>query len=59
LTYSNLYSIIRYRGKLLFNQDGDYLCPLKDWFARNAVEAKNILSIQQPATENIQIKHSK
>jgi hypothetical protein len=30
----------------LFNQDSDYLCPLKDWFTRNAVEAKNILSIQ-------------
>ncbi|CCI18461.1 hypothetical protein MICAF_3960007 [Microcystis aeruginosa PCC 9807] len=43
----------------MFNQDGDYLCPLKDWFARNAVEAKNSLSIQQPATENIQIKRSK
>jgi len=30
----------------LFNQDGDDLCSLKDWFARNAVRAKNILSIQ-------------
>ncbi|ARI80390.1 hypothetical protein C789_3506 [Microcystis aeruginosa FACHB-905 = DIANCHI905] len=43
----------------MFNQDGDDLCPLKDWFARNAVEAKNILSIQQPATRNVQIKRSK
>ncbi|MEY3404239.1 MAG: hypothetical protein RLZZ86_3861, partial [Cyanobacteriota bacterium] len=55
----NLYSIIRYRGKFLFNQDGDDLCPLKDWFAGNAVKAKNILSIQQPATRNVQIKRSK
>ncbi|GBE99620.1 hypothetical protein NIES298_38680 [Microcystis aeruginosa NIES-298] len=43
----------------MFNQDGDDLCPLKNWFARNAVKTKNILSIQQPATENIQIKRSK
>jgi len=43
----------------LFNQDGDDLCPLKDWFARNAVEAKNSLSIQQLATENGQIKLEK
>ncbi|WP_287628655.1 MULTISPECIES: hypothetical protein [unclassified Microcystis] len=43
----------------MFNQDGDYLCPLKDWFARNTVEAKNSLSIQQPATETVQIKRSK
>jgi len=43
----------------LFNQDGDYLCPLKDWFAGNAVKAKNSLSIQQPATEKGQIKRSK
>jgi hypothetical protein len=43
----------------LFNQDGDDLCPLKDWFARNAVEAKNSLSIQQTATGNGQIKLEK
>ncbi|MDB9419230.1 hypothetical protein PN467_01455 [Microcystis aeruginosa CS-563/04] len=43
----------------MFNQDGDAFCPLKDWFARNAVEAKNSLSIQQPATGNGQIKRSK
>jgi hypothetical protein len=43
----------------LFNQDGDAFCPLKDWFVRNAVEAKNSLSIQQPATENGQIKLEK
>jgi len=43
----------------LFNQDGDAFCPLKDWFARNAVEAKNSLSIQQPAWGNGQIKRSK
>jgi hypothetical protein len=43
----------------LFNQDGDDLCPLKDWFGRNAVEAKNSLSIQQPARGNGQIKLEK
>jgi len=59
LTSSNLYSIIRCSGKFLFNQDGDVLCSLKDWFARNAVEAKNSLSIQQPATGNGQIKLEK
>jgi hypothetical protein len=43
----------------LFTQYGDAFCPLKDWFARNAVKAKNSLSIQQPATENGQIKLEK
>jgi hypothetical protein len=43
----------------LFNQDGDVLCSLKDWFGRNAVEAKNSLSIQQPARGNGQIKLEK